>query len=203
MQIVSSGGTMDALKAKPAATSTLEHYSPKELAGFLNALWDDQAHWPIPTDIRWEDFAPEKVMLRFKEELQRLQPYVEGWFSERGKSLPDWPKIYFVPVEGWLDYFNGNFLKDAFATTGLRIMRSFFLRYVPGAIRRAFIALPQALPRRFAHRPSRATSPAKSSFACRNGQSTSRRPRCGMTTPFSSGSGRIFRTQTSRWKSRR
>lgn len=64
MQIVSSGGTMDALKAKPAATSTLEHYSPKELAGFLNALWDDQAHWPIPTDIRWEDFAPEKVMLR-------------------------------------------------------------------------------------------------------------------------------------------
>lgn len=108
MQIVSSGGTMDALKAKPAATSTLEHYSPKELAGFLNALWDDQAHWPIPTDIRWEDFAPEKVMLRFKEELQRLQPYVEGWFSERGKSLPDWPKIYFVPVEGWLDYFNGH-----------------------------------------------------------------------------------------------
>lgn len=108
MQIVSSGGTMDALKAKPAATSTLEHYSPKELAGFLNALWDDQAHWPIPTDIRWEDFAPEKVMLRFKEELQRLQPYVEGWFSERGKSLPDWPKIYFVPVEGWFDYFNGH-----------------------------------------------------------------------------------------------
>ena len=47
-------------------------------------------------------------MLRFKEELQRLQPYVEGWFSERGKSLPDWPKIYFVPVEGWFDYFNGH-----------------------------------------------------------------------------------------------
>lgn len=86
---------------------------------------------------------------------------------------------------------------------GLRIKRSFFLRYAPGAIRRAFIALPQALPRRFAHRPSRVTSLAKSSFACRNGQSTSRRPRCGMTTPFSSGSGRIFRTQTSRWKSRR
>jgi len=40
MQIVSSGGTMDALKAKPAATSTLEYYNPKELAGFLNALWD-------------------------------------------------------------------------------------------------------------------------------------------------------------------
>lgn len=96
-----------------------------------------------------------------------------------------------------------NFLKDAFATTGLRIKRSFFLRDAPGAIRRAFIALPQALPRRFAHRPSRVTSLAKSSFACRNGQSTSRRPRCGMTTPFSSGSGCIFRTQTSRWKSRR
>ena len=109
--LIEVGGTLDALKAKPAATNTLERYSPKELAGFLNALWDDQAHWPIPTDIRWEDFAPEKVMLRFKEELQRLQPYVEGWFSERGKSLPDWPKIYFVPVEesfikqrfeGWL-----------------------------------------------------------------------------------------------------
>ena len=106
--LIEGGGTLDALKAKPAATSTLERYSPKELAGFLNALWDDQAHWPIPTDIRWEDFAPEKVMLRFKAELQRLQPYVEGWFSERGKSLPDWPKIYFVPVEGWLDYFNGH-----------------------------------------------------------------------------------------------
>lgn len=76
--LIEVGGTLDALKAKPAATSTLERYSPKELAGFLNALWDDQAHWPIPTDIRWEDFAPEKVMLRFKEELQRLQPYVEG-----------------------------------------------------------------------------------------------------------------------------
>ena len=106
--LIEGGGTLDALKAKPAATSTLERYSPKELAGFLNALWDDQAHWPIPTDIRWEDFAPEKVMLRFKAELQRPQPYVEGWFSERGKSLPDWPKIYFVPVEGWLDYFNGH-----------------------------------------------------------------------------------------------
>lgn len=171
--LIEVGGTLDALKAKPAATNTLERYSPKELAGFLNALWDDQAHWPIPTDIRWEDFAPEKVMLRFKEELQRLQPYVEGWFSERGKSLPDWPKIYFVPVEGWFDYFNGH--SDA-------------------------AKLPE---RRFAHRPSRVTSLAKSSFACRNGQSTSRRPRCGMTTPFSLGSGRIFRTQTSRWKSRR
>lgn len=106
--LIEVGGTLDALKAKPAATNTLERYSPKELAGFLNALWDDQAHWPIPTDIRWEDFAPEKVMLRFKEELQRLQPYVEGWFSEHGKSLPDWPKIYFVPVEGWFDYFNGH-----------------------------------------------------------------------------------------------
>ena len=106
--LIEVGGTLDALKAKPAATNTLERYSPKELAGFLNALWDDQAHWPIPTDIRWEDFAPEKVMLRFTAELQRLQPYVEGWFSERGKSLPDWPKIYFVPVEGWLDYFNGH-----------------------------------------------------------------------------------------------
>ena len=105
--LIEAGGTLDTL-TKPAATSTLERYSPKELAGFLNALWDDQAHWPIPTDIRWEDFAPEKVMLRFKAELQRLQPYVEGWFSERGKSLPDWPKIYFVPVEGWLDYFNGH-----------------------------------------------------------------------------------------------
>ena len=105
--LIEAGGTLDAL-TKPAATSTLERYSPKELAGFLNALWDDQAHWPIPTDIRWEDFAPEKVMLRFKAELQRLQPYVEGWFSERGKSLPDWPKIYFVPVEGWLDYFNAH-----------------------------------------------------------------------------------------------
>lgn len=93
--LIEAGGTLDAL-TKPAATSTLERYSPKELAGFLNALWDDQAHWPIPTDIRWEDFAPEKVMLRFKAELQRLQPYVEGWFSERGKSLPDWPKIYYV-----------------------------------------------------------------------------------------------------------
>ena len=75
---------------------------------FLNAIWDQQNTRSIPTDIRWEDFAPEKVMLRFKEELQRLQPYVEGWFSERGKSLPDWPKIYFVPVEGWFDYFNGH-----------------------------------------------------------------------------------------------
>lgn len=56
---------------------------------FLNAIWDQQNTRSIPTDIRWEDFAPEKVMLRFKEELQRLQPYVEGWFSERGKSLPD------------------------------------------------------------------------------------------------------------------
>ena len=63
--LIEAGGTLDAL-TKPAATSTLERYSPKELAGFLNALWDDQAHWPIPTDIRWEDFAPEKVMLRFK-----------------------------------------------------------------------------------------------------------------------------------------
>lgn len=86
--LIEAGGTLDAL-TKPAATSTLERYSPKELAGFLNAFWDDQAHRPIPTDIRWEDFAPEKVMLRFKDELHRLQPYVEGWFSERGKSLPE------------------------------------------------------------------------------------------------------------------
>lgn len=41
--LIEGGGTLDALKAKPAATSTLERYSPKELAGFLNALWDDQA----------------------------------------------------------------------------------------------------------------------------------------------------------------
>ena len=111
--LIEVGGTLDALKAKPAATNTLERYSPKELAGFLNALWDDQAHWPIPTDIRWEDFAPEKVMLRFKEELQPLQPYVEGWFSERGKSLPDWPKIYFVPVEGWFDYLRSRHGEDS------------------------------------------------------------------------------------------
>ena len=108
MQILSTGGTMSAIEEQPEATSTLERYSPKELAGFLNAFWDDQAHRPIPTDIRWEDYAPEKVMLRFKDELKRLQPYVEGWFSERGKSLPDWPKIYFVPVEGWIDYFKAH-----------------------------------------------------------------------------------------------
>ena len=89
MQILSTGGTMSAIEEQPEATSTLERYSPKELAGFLNAFWDDQAHRPIPTDIRWEDYAPEKVMLRFKDELKRLQPYVEGWFSERGKSLPE------------------------------------------------------------------------------------------------------------------
>lgn len=108
MQILSTGGTMSAIEEQPEATSTLERYSPKELAGFLNAFWDDQAHRPIPTDIRWEDYAPEKVMLRFKDELKRLQPYVEGWFSERGKSLPDWPKNYFVPVEGWIDYFKAH-----------------------------------------------------------------------------------------------
>lgn len=108
MQILSTGGTMSAIEEQPEATSTLERYSPKELAGFLNAFWDDQAHRPIPTDIRWEDYAPEKVMLRFNDELKRLQPYVEGWFSERGKSLPDWPKIYFVPVEGWIDYFKAH-----------------------------------------------------------------------------------------------
>ncbi len=85
MQILSTGGTMSAIEEQPEATSTLERYSPKELAGFLNAFWDDQAHRPIPTDIRWEDYAPEKVMLRFKDELKRLQPYVEGWFSERGE----------------------------------------------------------------------------------------------------------------------
>lgn len=36
--LIEAGGTLDAL-TKPAATSTLERYSPKELAGFLNALW--------------------------------------------------------------------------------------------------------------------------------------------------------------------
>ena len=65
--LIEAGGTLDTLKAKPAARSTLERYSPKELAGFLNAFWDDQADCPIPTDICWEDFAPEKVMLRFKD----------------------------------------------------------------------------------------------------------------------------------------
>lgn len=97
MQILSTGGTMSAIEEQPE--TIVEH---------LNALWDNQNNRPIPTDIRWEDYAPEKVMLRFKDELKRLQPYVEGWFSERGKSLPDWPKIYFVPVEGWIDYFKAH-----------------------------------------------------------------------------------------------
>ena len=46
--LIEAGGTLDALKAKPAATSTLERYSPKELAGFLNALWDVEA--PLSED---------------------------------------------------------------------------------------------------------------------------------------------------------
>lgn len=73
MQILSTGGTMSAIEEQPE--TIVEH---------LNALWDNQNNRPIPTDIRWEDYAPEKVMLRFKDELKRLQPYVEGWFSERG-----------------------------------------------------------------------------------------------------------------------
>lgn len=97
MQILSTGGTMSAIEEQPE--TIVEH---------LNALWDNQNNRPIPTDIRWEDYAPEKVMLRFKDELKRLQPYVEGWFSERGKSLPDWPKLYFVPVEGWINYFKAH-----------------------------------------------------------------------------------------------
>lgn len=97
MQILSTGGTMSAIEEQPE--TIVEH---------LNALWDNRNNRPIPTDIRWEDYAPEKVMLRFKDELKRLQPYVEGWFSERGKSLPDWPKLYFVPVEGWINYFKAH-----------------------------------------------------------------------------------------------
>ena len=97
MQILSTGGTMSAIEEQPE--TIVEH---------LNALWDNQNNRPIPTDIRWEDYAPEKVMLSFKDELKRLQPYVVGWCSERGKSLPDWPKLYFVPVEGWINYFKAH-----------------------------------------------------------------------------------------------
>lgn len=48
--LIEVGGTLDALKAKPAATSTLERYSPKELAGFLNALWDDLCQGALRID---------------------------------------------------------------------------------------------------------------------------------------------------------
>lgn len=57
MQILSTGGTMSAIEEQPE--TIVEH---------LNALWDNQNNRPIPTDIRWEDYAPEKVMLRFKDE---------------------------------------------------------------------------------------------------------------------------------------
>ena len=75
MQILSTGGTMSAIEEQPE--TIVEH---------LNALWDNQNNRPIPTDIRWEDYAPEKVMLRFKDELKRLQPYVEGWFCDCSPS---------------------------------------------------------------------------------------------------------------------
>ena len=198
MQILSTGGTMSAIEEQ--LETIVEH---------LNALWDNQNNRPIPTDIRWEDYAPEKVMLRFKDELKRLQPYVEGWFSERGKSLPDWPKLYFVPVEGWINYFKahpdaarlpkGPTRDEWIASRVLYLSALCPWRYTQGIFRFA-PSFAKAL----------CSSSLKGDIPCevflRLPQwsiYTSRRQRPGMTTPFLSGSGRIFRTGTSRWKSQR
>lgn len=75
---------------------------------FLKKAWETEDNKPIPQNLNWKAYAADKTLMRFKDELNRLQPYVETWYAERGKSLPDWPKIYFAPMEAWLTYFNAH-----------------------------------------------------------------------------------------------
>lgn len=107
MEFLSSGGTLE-------EGSEFDGYSPSELAQTVKALWARQEERPIPEDIPWPEFAPEKVMLRFRDELNRLQPRIEALYADRGTKTADWPRLYFLPVEDWLRYFDSHPGADRF-----------------------------------------------------------------------------------------
>lgn len=80
---MSTGGTLE-------EGSEFDGYSPSELAATVKALWARQEERPIPEDIPWSEFDPEKVMLRFRDELNRLQPRIEALYADRGTRTADW-----------------------------------------------------------------------------------------------------------------
>lgn len=86
---MSTGGTLE-------EGSEFDGYSPSELAATVKALWARQEERPIPEDIPWSEFDPEKVMLRFRDELNRLQPRIEALYADRGTRTADWPRLYKV-----------------------------------------------------------------------------------------------------------
>lgn len=102
MQLVTSGGSMS---FESEASPVTINMPPKEIALLLKNLWNKFNEKPIP-DFDREEFSPNKTMLKYKDELNELQPDVERWYRERGKSIPEWPKIYFAPVEGWAIYYH-------------------------------------------------------------------------------------------------
>ena len=83
MEFLSTGGTLE-------EGSEFDGYSPSELAATVKALWARQEERPIPEDIPWSEFDPEKVMLRFRDELNRLQPRIEALYADRGTRTADW-----------------------------------------------------------------------------------------------------------------
>lgn len=102
MQLVTSGGSMSFESERQSVGHTK---SPKEIAMACKAIWEQFDAKPIP-DFDHEAFSPVQTMLKYKDELNELQPDVERWYRERGKSIPEWPKIYFAPVEGWGVYYH-------------------------------------------------------------------------------------------------
>ena len=185
MQILSTGGTMSAIEEQPetiVATSQCPLGQSKQ-----------PAH---PDGHPLGRLCAEKVMLRFKDELKRLS------LTSKGGSLS--------AERACLTGQNSILCRSKAGSTISRRTRM-LTRLPKGPTRDEWIAsrvlyLSALCPWRytqgiFRFAPSFAKAlcssslkgdiPVKSSFACRNGRSTSRRQRPGMTTPFLSGSGRI------------
>lgn len=165
MEFLSTGGTLE-------EGSEFDGYSPSELAATVKALWARQEERPIPEDIPWSEFDPEKVMLRFRDELNRLQPRIEALYADRGTgrvfifcpSRTGCATSTRIPGRTGLN-------RGLHATTGLRNRRCTCLRSVHGAIRRASIASRPPLRKPCAPRASRGTFPARSFFVFPSGRS--------------------------------
>ena len=97
MMFVTTGGS---LSAEPTVDPkvTAEH-----LVAHYRSQWRAEAEKPFPPFDR-NRYSPESTLRLFKDDMVKLQPYVETWYQARGKTIPEWPKHFFVPAEVWMTY---------------------------------------------------------------------------------------------------
>ena len=97
MMFVTTGGSLS------AETTVDPKVTAERLVAHYQSQWRAETEKPFPPFDR-SRYSPESTLRLFKDDMVKLQPYVETWYQARGKTIPEWPKHFFVPAEVWFSY---------------------------------------------------------------------------------------------------